>query len=136
MFDLKTRILIAEDVLPMRLMIVQTCKSIGFRNLSEATNGKEAWDMLSLNAPPIGLVISDWNMPEISGLEFLKMAREDPRFKKLPFVMVTVEDDEDRVVECIKARVSGYIIKPFTLAQFKKKLEEVHQRSIAPPQQN
>ncbi len=136
MFDLDTGILVAEDVTPMRLMIVQTCKKIGFKNISEVTNGKEAWDILSLEALPIGLVISDWNMPSLNGLELLKMAREDPRFKKLPFVMVTVEDEQGRVVECIKAGVSGYIIKPFTIAQFKKKLEEVHQRSIATHQQN
>ena len=128
MFDLKTRVLIVDDMLTMRKLVGKVCKEIGFTDLTEAADGAIAWEAIANANPPIGLVISDWNMPNTSGLDLLKRVRGDARHGKLPFVLVTAEAEQHQIVEAIKAGVSNYVVKPFTSEGLKAKLEAVHQK--------
>lgn len=126
MFDLKTRVLIVDDMMTMRKLVGKVCKDIGFTDITEAADGALAWAAISSASPPIGLVISDWNMPNCSGLDLLKRVRADSRHGKLPFLLVTAEAEKHQIVEALKAGVSNYVIKPFTPESLKEKIEAVH----------
>jgi two-component system chemotaxis response regulator CheY len=128
MFDLKTRVLVVDDMMTMRKLVMKVCKEIGFTDLTEAPDGAKAWEVVNTAQPPMGLIISDWNMPNCTGLDFLKRVRADPRFAKLPFLMVTAEAEQHQVVEAVKAGVSNYVIKPFTADILKGKLEAVYKK--------
>lgn len=122
MIDLSVPVLVVDDMMTMRKVVIKACKEIGFAQIAEAADGKLAWDAIA-NAPaPFGLVISDWNMPNCSGLDLLKRLRADSRFGKTPFVMVTAETEQAQVAQAIAAGVSQYILKPFTSATLKEKL--------------
>lgn len=123
MFDLKSRILIVDDMLTMRKLVIKSCKEIGFSDFTEAADGNLGWDKLTTAEPAINLIISDWNMPNCSGLEFLKKVRRDPRYAKMPFVLLTAEAEAGQVVEAVQAGVTSYIVKPFTTAALSAKLE-------------
>lgn len=127
MFDLKTKILVVDDMATMRKLVMRTCKNIGFTEFVEAADGSLAWEALG-NNPGIGLIISDWNMPNCTGLDFLKRVRADARFKHLPFMLVTAEAEKGQIVDAIKSGCSGYVIKPFTDESLRGKLEEAHAR--------
>ena len=128
MFDLKTRILIVDDMLTMRKLVGKVCKEIGFTDLTEAADGALGWQAVQNASPPIGLIISDWNMPNCSGLDFLKRVRADSRYSKLPFMLVTAEAEQHQVIEALKAGVSNYVVKPFTADQLREKIEAVHKK--------
>ncbi len=130
MFDPKTRILIADDMMTMRKIVGKACKEIGFTDLTEAVDGTDAWQKVTEASPSFGLIISDWNMPNASGLDLLKRVRSDSRFGKTPFVLVTAESEQSQIVEAAKAGVSNYLIKPFTAASLREKLEQVHQKLL------
>lgn len=130
MFDLKTRVLIVDDMSTMRKLVTKSCKDIGFADFTEAPDGAKAWEALVAANPPIGLVISDWNMPNCSGLDFLKQVRADARYAKLPFVLLTAEAEQSQVVEAVKAGVTNYIVKPFTTETLKQKLEAAHAKVL------
>jgi two-component system chemotaxis response regulator CheY len=115
----------------MRKLVGKTVKELGFTDLTEAADGALAWAALEKASPPIGLVISDWNMPNLSGLDLLKKVRADARFAKLPFVLVTAEAEQHQVVEAVKAGVSNYVVKPFTAQILKEKLETAHKKHLA-----
>lgn len=131
MFDLKTKILVVDDMPTMRKIVSKTCKEIGFTEITEAADGAAAWEIFSNPESKIGLVVSDWNMPVCTGLEFLKKVRADAKLKKVPFVMLTAESEAAQVAEALKAGVDNYIIKPFTPDILKKKLEETHKKTAA-----
>ena len=97
---------------------------LGFRNVFDATDGEMALDILKQNKD-IKLVISDWNMGKMTGLELLKEVRRSPELRHLPFIMVTAESKLDNVLVAKEAGVSNYIVKPFTSVTLKKKLESV-----------
>jgi two-component system chemotaxis response regulator CheY len=128
MFDLKMRVLVVDDMMTMRKLVTKCCKEIGFTDFVEAADGALAFAELEKANPPIGLVISDWNMPNLTGLDFLKKVRADARFKALPFVLVTAEAEQSQVVEAVKAGVTNYVVKPFTAQILKEKLEAAHKR--------
>lgn len=128
MFDLSTRVLIADDMLTMRKLVAKSCKEIGFTDLIDAADGRKAWEALEGSTPPVGLILSDWNMPESSGLDLLKRVRGDSRFKTLPFLMITAEAEKTQIVQAIQAGVSNYIVKPFTTDALKEKLEATHKK--------
>ncbi len=130
MFDPKTRILIVDDMMTMRKMVGKVCKELGFTDLTEAADGALAWEAVTGASPPFGLIISDWNMPNCSGIDFLRRVRGDKRFGKTPFVLVTAEAEQHQIVEAIKAGVSNYVIKPFTKESLMEKLEAVHKKMI------
>ena len=126
MFDLKTRILVVDDMRTMRLIVSKACRSIGFTDITEAADGALAWQEISSAAVPFGLIISDWNMPNCSGLDLLKRVRGDKRFSHLPFVLVTAESEKSQIVEAMQAKVSGYVVKPFTPESLSEKLAAVY----------
>lgn len=128
MFDSKIRVLVVDDMMTMRKIVAKTCKDLGFKDVVEAADGALAWKELSESATPIGLIISDWNMPNMSGLDFLKKVRADAKFKHLPFILLTAETESHQVAEAVRSGVDNYIVKPFTPDTIKKKLEDTHKR--------
>ena len=121
--DRNIPILVVDDFATMR-RIVKTClKQLGFENVTEAEDGKVALD--KLNANDFKLVISDWNMPNMMGIDLLRSVRGDERLKALPFLMVTAEAQKENVLEAAKAGVSNYIVKPFTADQLEAKLTAI-----------
>jgi two-component system chemotaxis response regulator CheY len=128
MFDSNTRILIVDDMMTMRKLVGKVCKELGFVNLVEASDGIQAWEQIQSASPPIGLIISDWNMPNCSGLDLVKRLRADSRFGKTPFLMVTAESEQQQVVEALKAGVDNYVVKPFSAATLTEKLTAIHKK--------
>lgn len=127
MFPPHTKILIVDDMTTMRKLVMKVCKDLGFTNFVEAADGKLAWDTLQNNID-VGLIISDWNMPNVSGLEFLKLVRSNAQFKELPFLMVTAEAEQGQIVEAIQNEVSNYVIKPFTPSSLGDKIKAVYKK--------
>ena len=128
MFNPKTRILVVDDMMTMRKLVAKTCKELGFSDITEAPDGAKAWDAINAASPSFGLVISDWNMPGTTGMDLLKRVRADARFVELPFIMVTAEAEQSQVMEAVKAKVSNYVVKPFTSDILKQKMELVYQK--------
>lgn len=131
MFDLKTRVLIIDDMMTMRKIVGKACKEIGFTDITEAGDGVKGWEALQAANPDIGLVISDWNMPNCTGIDLLRRVRADSRYKKVAFVLLTAESEGHQVAEAVKAGVDNYIVKPFTTELLKTKLEDTYKRSSA-----
>lgn len=123
MVDKNMPILIVDDYKTMLRIIRNLLNQLGFTNIDEATDGTMAWT--KLEEKPFKLVISDWNMLPMSGLELLKKIRSDERFKTLPFVMITAETKADNVIIAKKEGVNNYIVKPFNAATLKGKLAAV-----------
>lgn len=121
--DMGITVLVVDDFATMRRIIKGVLKDLGFKNVIEAENGKVA--LSELKKEEIGLVIADWNMPEMTGIDLLKALRSDDRFKELPFIMVTAEGQKANVIEAVKAGVTNYIVKPFTPDTLKQKLEAI-----------
>ena len=116
------KILVVDDSSTMRRIISNILKSNGHEDIVEATDGLEGLSQLKAH-PEIGLVLTDWNMPNMNGLEFLTKVRETTPAAKLPVVMVTTEAEKANVVAALKAGASNYIVKPFTPEVVKSKLE-------------
>ena len=130
MFAPSTRVLIIDDMSTMRKIVKKICTEIGFTDITEAADGNQAWEVIT-NAPsPIGLIISDWNMPNCTGLELLKRIRADHRYKKTPFILVTAEAEKAQVMDALKGGVDQYVVKPFTRDDLVKKLEMVHKKYV------
>ncbi len=121
--DMKTPILIVDDYKTMLRIIRNLLKQLGFDNVDEATDGSTA--LQKLREKPYGLVISDWNMEPMTGLELLKEVRADTQLKELPFIMITAESKSENVVAAKQAGVSNYIVKPFNADTLKTKLTAV-----------
>jgi two-component system chemotaxis response regulator CheY len=127
-FDLKLNVLVVDDMASIRKILIRSLNNIGFQKILEAPNGEEAIKIIKANNPPVGLIISDWNMPVCTGLEFLKRVKADPTTCKIPFIMVTSESDKAQVLEAIKAKVDGYVLKPFTPEDILSRLQEAYKR--------
>lgn len=119
----KTKILIVDDYKTMLRIIGNLLKQLGFEHIDEATDGKMALDKISSN--DYDLIVSDWNMEPMSGMQLLKTLREKEKYKSLPFIMVTAESKTENVIAAKKAGVSNYIIKPFNAATLKSKIASV-----------
>ncbi len=117
------KILIVDDFATMRKVIRNLLKQNGFENVVEAEDGLVA--IKALKSQKVDFIISDWNMPNMSGLELLKAVRADDELKELPFLMVTAEALKDNVVAAVKAGVSNYIVKPFTAEVLNEKIEKI-----------
>lgn len=122
MIDENMKVLIVDDFASMRRIVKNTLKQIGFKNILEADDGTTALTMLK--EQKIDLVLADWNMPKMSGLELLKTVKKDDTLKTIPVLMVTAEAQKENVIEAIQAGVSNYIVKPFTPDSMKQKLEK------------
>ena len=121
--DKTLNILIVDDYRTMLRIIRNLLKQIDFNNVEEATDGAEA--LGKLRAGQFGLVISDWNMAPMTGLELLQEVRQDGRLKSLPFIMITAESKTENVVAAKAAGVSNYIVKPFNAETLRDKIEKV-----------
>jgi len=117
------KILAVDDSPTMRRIIINTLKRAGYNDVVEATDGKDA--IAKLKVEPITFVITDWNMPEMDGLEFVTTLRANDQFKSLPVLMVTTRSVKDDIVEALKAGVNNYIVKPFTPETLKQKIEQI-----------
>jgi len=121
--DLNMKVLIVDDFATMRRILRNILKQVGFSKISESDDGKTA--LKELKNDKFDLVLCDWNIPEMSGLELLKAVRADTQLKNTPFVMVTAEAQKDNIVEAVKAGVNNYVVKPFTAETISEKLEKV-----------
>ena len=121
----KRKILIVDDMKTMRMIVKQTLKDLGADVTYFASDGSEAWKMLTEEGNGIDLVVCDWNMPNMTGFELLQKCRENADFKELAFLLVTAEQDVGQVQDAIKAGVDGYIVKPFNVDSFSTRLKLV-----------
>ncbi len=121
--DPNMKILVVDDFATMRKIIKNILTQLGFKNILEADDGTTALEILKKEK--VDLIISDWNMPKMSGLELLKAVRSNEETKDIPFIMVTAEAQKENILEAIKYKVSQYIVKPFTPETLKEKLEKV-----------
>jgi len=123
MIDTSLKVLVVDDMSTMRRILKNVLKQIGFSDLIEAENGQDA--LTKLKAGEFGLVVSDWNMPVMQGIELLRAVRADPELKHLPFLMVTAEAQKENIIEAVQAGVSNYVVKPFTAEALQEKLEKI-----------
>ncbi|MFP5491125.1 MAG: response regulator [Bacteriovoracia bacterium] len=128
MFDLKTKVLVVDDMLTMRKVVSKILRELGYTDIQEAVDGHEAWEKTKSADKPFGLIISDWNMPKMTGLDFLKNVRADEKLKSTPFLLVTAEAESTQVAEAIKTGVDQYVVKPFSKDALKAKLESAHKK--------
>ena len=124
------KILVVDDFPTMRRIVKTLLRQLGYTNIIEAEDGELAYKMLK-STPDIEFIVSDWNMPNMTGLELLKTVRADEKFKHLPFLMVTAEAEKENIIEAVKSGVSNYVVKPFTAATLKEKMAKVFQTLAA-----
>ena len=117
------KILVVDDFATMRKIIKNILTQLGFKDIIEADDGTTALELLKKQK--VDLIISDWNMPKMPGIELLKAVRSDENLKDIKFIMVTAEAQKENVVEAIKHGVNQYVVKPFTPETLKEKLEKV-----------
>lgn len=120
------KILIVDDFSTMRRIIKNLLRDLGFTNTAEADDGTTALPMLQ--SGNFELLVTDWNMPGMQGIDLLRAVRADPKLAHLPVLMVTAEQKKEQIIEAAKAGVNGYIVKPFTAATLKEKLEKIFER--------
>ncbi len=121
--DPNMKILVVDDMSTMRRIVKNIMKQLGFANVEEAENGQEA--LVKLRAETFGFVISDWNMPVMTGIDMLRAIRADEKLKPIPVLMVTAEAQKENLVEAIQAGVSNYIVKPFTAEVLQEKMNKI-----------
>lgn len=120
------KILVVDDFSTMRRIIKNLLKDLGFTNIQEADDGLTALPMLKQNN--FDFVITDWNMPGMQGIDLLKEIRSNEKLKSIPVLMVTAEAKKEQIVTAAQAGVNGYVVKPFTAATLKEKLEKIFER--------
>ena len=120
------KILIVDDFSTMRLIIKNLLRDLGFNNTSEADDGSTALPMLQ--AGNFDFLVTDWNMPGMTGIELLKAVRSDERLGSMPILLVTAEAKKEQIVEAAQAGVNGYIVKPFTAQTLKEKIDKIFER--------
>jgi two-component system, chemotaxis family, chemotaxis protein CheY len=123
MMDQNMKILTVDDFSTMRRIIRNMLRQLGYTNLVEAEDGVEALSLLQREK--VDFVISDWNMPNMSGLGLLKAIRADDNLKPIPVLLVTAEALKENVVEAVKAGVNNYVVKPFTAETLKEKIDAI-----------
>jgi two-component system chemotaxis response regulator CheY len=120
------KILIVDDFSTMRRIIKNLLRDLGFTNTEEADDGLTALPILQ--AGGIDFLITDWNMPGMQGIDLLKTVRADEKLSTMPVLMVTAETKREQIIEAAQAGVNGYIVKPFTAATLKEKIEKIFER--------
>lgn|SRR5690606_29498358 len=126
MVDKNMNILVVDDFPTMRRIVRSLLKELGFGNVDEAEDGQEA--LSKLRKGGFGLVVSDWNMPNLDGLEMLKVIRSDNDLKQLPVLMITAEAKKENIIAAAQAGASGYVVKPFTAATLEEKLNKIFEK--------
>jgi len=120
------KILIVDDFSTMRRIIKNLLRDLGFNNTQEADDGLTALPILQ--AGGIDFLVTDWNMPGMQGIDLLKTVRADEKLSTLPVLMVTAETKREQIIEAAQAGVNGYIVKPFTAATLKEKIDKIFER--------
>jgi two-component system chemotaxis response regulator CheY len=126
MTDAAMKILVVDDFSTMRRIVKNCLKQLGYTNIEEAENGDQAFSRMQ--SGDIQFIVSDWNMPVMDGLALLAKVRGDDALKDTPFLMVTAEAEQDKVVAAIKAGVNNYIVKPFTPETMREKIDKIFQK--------
>jgi two-component system, chemotaxis family, chemotaxis protein CheY len=121
--DKNLRILVVDDFSTMRKIIKNILRQLGFNNVVEADDGTTAWE--TLNRDNIDFIISDWNMPQMTGIELLRKVRSSEEYATTPFLMVTAEAQQENIIEAVQAKVSNYIVKPFTPETLGQKIDKI-----------
>ena len=121
--DPSMKIMVVDDMSTMRRIVKNLLKQLGFANVDEAENGQEA--LVKLRADKFGFVVSDWNMPVMSGIQLLKAIRADEGLKTIPVLMVTAEAQKENIIEAVQAGVSNYVVKPFTAEILQEKMAKI-----------
>lgn len=135
MFSPNTKFLIVDDFATMRKVVKKVLTELGYSDIHEAEDGKVALlavQNASNSGAPFQCIISDWNMPNMTGLDFLKACKADPKLKDAPFMLVTAESEKEQIIEAAKSGVSEYVVKPFNAATLKEKLARVYAKHNAP----
>jgi two-component system, chemotaxis family, chemotaxis protein CheY len=118
------KFLIVDDSVTMRRIVVNSLRNLGYASFVEANDGREALEKLSADRE-INFIITDWNMPVVSGLELVKSIRSSAVMENLPVLMVTTRGVKEDIIEALQARVNNYIVKPFTPVVLKEKIEQI-----------
>ena len=126
MVDPNMKFLVVDDFSTMRRIVRNLLKELGFTNVTEAEDGAEGLKKLKM-AGDFEFVVSDWNMPNMTGIELLRAIRADAALKHLPVLMVTAEAKKENIIEAAQAGASGYVVKPFTAATLDEKLKKIFQ---------
>ena len=129
MFNPNTKFLVVDDFATMRKVVKKVLTELGYSDIQEAEDGKAALQLIQDAAnggTPFQCIVSDWNMPNMTGLELLKACKADPKLKETPFMLVTAESEKEQIIEAAKAGVSEYVVKPFNAATLKEKLTRVY----------
>ncbi|KQQ57312.1 histidine kinase [Pseudomonas sp. Leaf127] len=124
--DKNMKILIVDDFSTMRRIIKNLLRDLGFTNTSEADDGLTALPMLQSGG--FDFLVTDWNMPGMSGIDLLRQVRLDERLKHIPVLMVTAEAKREQIIEAAQAGVNGYVVKPFTAQVLQEKIEKIFER--------
>ena len=123
MADPNMKMLVVDDFSTMRRIVRNLLKELGFSNVHEAEDGIDA--LKKLRAETFDFVVSDWNMPNMTGIDLLREIRKDPALKHLPVLMVTAEAKKENIIEAAQAGASGYVVKPFTAVTLDEKLKKI-----------
>lgn len=126
MADKNMRILVVDDFPTMRRIVRSLLKELGLTNVEEAEDGKDG--LSKLRGGNFEFVVSDWNMPNLDGLEMLKQIRADDALKHLPVLMVTAEAKKENIIAAAQAGANGYVVKPFTAATLEEKLNKIFEK--------
>lgn len=124
--DKNMKILIVDDFSTMRRIIKNLLRDLGFTNTVEADDGTTALPILQTGT--IDFLVTDWNMPGMTGIELLRSVRADEKLKTIPVLMVTAEAKRDQIISAAQAGVNGYVVKPFTAVALKEKIEKIFER--------
>jgi two-component system chemotaxis response regulator CheY len=120
------KILVVDDFSTMRRIIKNLLRDLGFTNVDEADDGKTALPILKQGH--VDFLITDWNMPEMTGIDLLKAVRADASLAHIPVLMVTAEAKREQIIAAAQAGVNGYVVKPFTAAVLKEKIDKIFER--------
>ncbi|MDE2310763.1 MAG: chemotaxis response regulator CheY [Betaproteobacteria bacterium] len=126
MVDANMKFLVVDDFSTMRRIVRNLLKELGFANVQEAEDGVDALNRL--RGEDFDFVVSDWNMPNMTGIELLRAIRSDARLKHVPVLIVTSEAKRENIIEAAQAGASGYVVKPFTAATLDKKLKKIFEK--------
>jgi two-component system chemotaxis response regulator CheY len=121
--DPNMKILVVDDMSTMRRIVKNIFKQLGFVNVEEAENGQDA--LTKLKAESFGFVVSDWNMPVMTGIDLLRNIRADAGLKHIPVLMVTAEAKKENIIEAVQAGVNNYVVKPFTAEALQEKMGKI-----------
>lgn len=122
-YDTEMRVLVVDDFSTMRRIVRNILRQLGLNNVVEADDGTTAWEII--NREKIDFIVSDWNMPKMTGIELLRKVRASEQYADIPFLMVTAEAQQENIIEAVQAKVSNYIVKPFTADTMQQKIDKI-----------